>query len=650
MRGLFLVFACILVGCSQTSSDAERTQRTVIEAVQDLDPGNHAALYLLEDGEHAIVGSRHGFAVVDSGLNLVKSVRFDTPSFLNQPISANAIQAITRKTVTKYSVYDDTIVTTAIDIPDAYHAAPLLRSWAMPLTAEKSVLPYVYRSKKRWDTNRLMGWNYKLDAFIGGETLDWRDWFRFGLSKTPLLKLRYAERRNQTAVDVHYRDAASNGLEMQQAFTRSVQTASIWMQPGRQSGQAILYIDGDVLGPTVFELEPVDEGYALRKRRLSLDKKFYNLLFAIDTQKFLGRVNYVAPFDIIETGEADTSYVVAALAHIPESAIAVGSLQVDETHRVVMGRFSAHDHSVWLFRYQDGTYVQTQLREPATLVGEFDIVHYDIGGEPIAAHVYRPQTPDVAGTVIYVHGGPFARIGRHDLKATQPWLKRGYEIVVVGYRGTVGYGARHAALLMNGGVSGIGPELAFFVQQARSAYPGKPVGFVGNSFAGLATGFAMQDNPELVDFLWLDVPALSICDMLRKALLNDDGEWRKTRYLTGRHVWELLFFEYAEEQRVCTKARRFETHEGQKEPMIAIHEAAMQARPYHIFQGVDDTIVSPKINRSVGTIETRHACSAYTPVPFMGHRQKFLGFREFWVHVFMQCAEADFASRQAAPG
>ncbi|NQZ79235.1 MAG: hypothetical protein HRT61_24415, partial [Ekhidna sp.] len=217
--------------------------------MKEFKASTNSKIFPLDDGKHTLVSTRYGFVILDQNLRPIRVEQFEEPSWIHHPYSADEIVAVDSSKVVSYSLDTDRVKSWDLKPPVGYADKPMRHRYAYPTVHHPNILPYVYRPEKKWTKNLLMGWNHELNVFTGGAALDWRTRFRFGIEEEPILELRANESNTQTAYDVHYQSSRSNGALETKSFTRSLQTTNVWIYPGHKTGQGLLYLDGDVLGP-----------------------------------------------------------------------------------------------------------------------------------------------------------------------------------------------------------------------------------------------------------------------------------------------------------------------------------------------------------------------------------------------------------------
>lgn len=146
-------------------------------------------------------------------------------------------------------------------------------------------------------------------------------------------------------------------------------------------------------------------------------------------------------------------------------------------------------------------------------------------------------------TILVIHGGPHSDSPKNRfLKSRLLWLSLGYNLCVVNYRGSIGYGLKQLEAL-SGHVfeHDIGDTLALF-QQCIDSFPDEVdadrLGVYGGSHGGYLTCAAIS-HPEWKDrfkaaCIWNPVTA-----MHSALLFSDIPDWHYSVALNREHTWLL---------------------------------------------------------------------------------------------------------------
>ncbi|MEO1662775.1 MAG: hypothetical protein AAFR51_17440 [Pseudomonadota bacterium] len=596
--------------------------------------------YWLEGGDHFVGGFDGGFVILNTSLEVEEVHVLDEPGRVRVTADRSTAYFFPSDSVKKITLSDGTSKRLAGVDFDKFFKRPVWdrKVFSVPFLPQHSSV--VFASKDNPYTDRSGLWDLESERFLLDGKIGWDEYYRLGVDDEPLLRIAQSHDEELPFVSIEYRDSENDGNLTKIGLGDHYQTTHISQRLSSVKEGGYVFIDGDSAGPNLFTIVKSEAELAIKRAPLEAVEGPYQVVSSIDLPSFHGRIRNEAPFDIVDAEEGAIELISQVIEKLPEDTVSVYNLQIDPERHVVVGRYTGADYSKWLFRSEQGKLKQRRLSVPDEIIGAFEIRHIEFEESVLDILQYKPTKAPALGAVIYVHGGPHFPIGRSNLREVEPWLQRGYEVWMLPYYGTTGYGADFAHKIYNGGVEKTGTQLNQTLSLAREAFPDELVGVVGNSFAGLVTGFALLEGTENVDFIWLDMPLISVCDSMSSLYFHRSGEPRDLRALpdgppeTSPTLYDGL-------NGTCDASSKFKVAEGKVEPIVRIYKEQIKKTPIKIRHGSLDRLTSPKVSHEISWVEGRHDCSGFRLAGNVAHEFGDFEKRARSIDRFMECVEAD---------
>ena len=627
---------CILAAFSVSACSKPEP---VYEAILEQSPNYSLEYgYWLETGEKFIAGFSNGFAIISSGLELEEVHTYEEQGRVRATADLSTVYIFHKDKVTKVNLSNQSVESLAGFSSDDFYDQPV---WGRSVFAVPHLPSYssrIYIPKANPFTERRGLWDVESGTFVLEQNIKWDEYFRLGIDDVPLFRVVQSHDENLPFVSIEYRDADANSEVTKVGLGEHLQanTISAWISSTKPRG--FIYIDGENLGPSVFTIHQHRSRLAMQRRSLISVEGTYGVVPSLDGAQFKGRIKESYPFDVVDADAPVISLLSKALERLPANKVSLYGIKIDNERQLVVGQYTLPDYSKWLFRYESGRFRQTQLALPDEFIGGFEIRNVQFEESNLEFLIYKPSSAPTKGAIIYVHGGPHFAIGRSNLKEVKPWLERGFEVWMLPYYGTVGYGAEFASKIYSGGVEKTGAQLVQAISLANETYADGQVGVVGNSFAGLVTGFALEQEPNEIDFIWLDMPLLSVCATKNYMYFDRNGEPRDIRMFPDGN-WDRSPQIYEGLNGVCDAASKFKVRDGKVEPVIQIYKDAIRQIPIRIRHGRLDRRTSPEISKDIGRTAGRHKCSGFRSAGRVAHDFGDFDNRARAIGRFMDCVE-----------
>jgi dipeptidyl aminopeptidase/acylaminoacyl peptidase len=146
-----------------------------------------------------------------------------------------------------------------------------------------------------------------------------------------------------------------------------------------------------------------------------------------------------------------------------------------------------------------------------------------VDGLPVEAFLTKPLAVPTGGArapmIVMIHGGPHGQQGPSFNSKAQIYAARGWAVLMVNYRGSTGYGQRHADAIFGDQNGKEARDVLAGVDAALARYPwldGERLGVEGGSYGGQLANWLVTQTPRFR----AAVPAASIANLVTQNYLS----------------------------------------------------------------------------------------------------------------------------------